>query len=177
MAQAPKYMADAPDYVPEFLKYNLADYIESQRQIGDRVAAMQSPTAAFQKPEMGSQFDEKAGPSVGGPDVQGLDKMPEIKSEMKAAGVEPGVELETGLKGEDGGGISSDVGGAAIMAGASALKGILKAKAEKEAIEFQKKREMTESQSKSQQKTAARGMGAGVQNMQQLIANFRAAAR
>jgi hypothetical protein len=96
---------------------------------------------------------------------------------MKEAGVDPGVELKTGIKGGSETEIGSDVGGAAIMAGASALKGILKANAEKEAIEFQKKREMTESQSKAQQKTAARGMGAGVQNMQQLIANFRSAAR
>jgi len=171
-------MADAPDYVPEFLKYNLADYIESQRQIGDKVAAMQSPSSAFQQPELGSKFTEGAGPSVGGPDVKGLDSMPSIKAEMSSAGIEQGPELSTGLKAsESDGGISGDVGGAAIMAGASALKGIMKAKAEKEALEFQKKREMTQKQSEAQQKTAARGMGAGVQNMQQLIANFRSAAR
>jgi hypothetical protein len=160
---------------------SLGDYINMMKDIDqqgkDRLAAMQSPSAAFQKPEFGSQFSEGSGPSLGGPDVKELDKMPEVIGSMKEAGVDPGVELKTGIKGGSETEIGSDVGGAAIMAGASALKGILKANAEKEAIEFQKKREMTESQSKSQQKTAARGMGAGVQNMQQLIANFRSAAR
>lgn len=81
----------------------------------------------------------------------------------------------TGAKESNEGG--ANIGGAAVMAGASVLKGILKGKAEKEAVEFQKKREMLEKQSEAQQKTSARNVGASMQNMQQLIANFRSAAR
>jgi hypothetical protein len=167
---------------------SLGDYINAQREeaelnkrvglkAAEQMEAMKSLGSGLKSPELGSQFAEGPGPSLGGPDVKQLDIMPGIESEMKSAGIEPAVDFKTGSEAGEDSGIGGDVGGAAIMAGASALKGILKAKAEKEAIEFQKKREMTESQSKAQQKTAARGMGAGVQNMQQLIANFRASAR
>jgi hypothetical protein len=167
---------------------SLGDYINAQKeeallnkrvqaQTDAQMEAMKSFGSELKSPELGSQFAEGPGPSLGGPDVKQLDMMPGIESEMKSAGIEPAVDFKTGAEANGGADIGGDVGSAAIMAGASALKGILKAKAEKEALEFQKKREMTESQSKAQQKTAARGMGAGVQNMQQLIANFRSSAR
>lgn len=157
---------------------SLGDYIQMQKDIEKRLPGVKADLSTGTMPESGySVFEEMKAAGIPEPieNVANIGagaealKMPEFGSQF-SDGVKPEVS-------GDGIEIGSDFGGAAIAAGASALKGILKAKAEKEAIEFQKKREMTESQSKSQQKTAARGMGAGVQNMQQLIANFRTAAR
>lgn len=157
---------------------SLGDYIQMQKDIEKRLPGIKAAEAAGAAPVSGqSVFDAMKEAGIPEPIEQTANigagaealKMPEFGSQF-SDGVKPDVS-------GDGIEVGGDVGGSAIMAGASALKGILKAKAEKEALEFQKKREMTESQSKAQQKTAARGMGAGVQNMQQLIANFRSAAR
>jgi hypothetical protein len=170
------------------LEWSLADYIEASRpgeeaewmknkerldaDLEQRIAKAQSPSEAFEMPELGHQFNTEKQVSLSG--------SKDVATQEPSLGVDTKLDFKTPEIGKDAAESASKTnwGGAAdagVQATAKAIGGVLKAKAEKEALEYGIKQGIQQSRSKAQQQTYERNVASGMKNLQQLISNYRTA--